>query len=256
MRGPGAPLKKTIRLLAPAVFWLGLWWLAAALVDQELFIPGPVTVLRRLAELTVTARFWRLTAVTLLRIVGGAAAGVAAGVLAAALTHASRLADMLLSPALRVVRAVPVASFIILVLLWVGNSTVPVVICALMVLPVVWESVRAGLAAPDPLLLEMAGAYDMSLGRRVRYIYLPYLRPHLRAGVLSSIGLAWKSGVAAEVLCIPREAIGSQVYYAKLYLDTPALFAWTFVVVVLSLLLEAGARRLLAREGGDEDDAV
>ena len=204
---------KLLKLLAPAVFWLGLWQLAAMAVGQSLL-------------------------------------GVAAGAALAVLTHVSRLADILLSPAVRVLRAAPVVSFIVLIILWAGADKVPVIICAMMAAPVVWENLRTGLASPSPELLEMAAAYRMGPLRRARYIYLPAALPYLRRGGLSSIGLAWKSGAAAEVLCTPRRALGSQIYWSKLYLEIPSLFAWTAVVVALSLAVEALVRRALERGGG------
>ena len=51
--------------------------------------------------------------------------------------------------------------------------------------------------------------------------------------------------MAAEVLCQPKLAIGTQLYYGKIYLETDRLFAWTAVVIVLSVLLERLLRRLL-----------
>ena len=75
------------------------------------------------------------------------------------------------------------------------------------------------------------------------------------AAVTTAMGLAWKSGVAAEVLCIPRPAIGTQIYNSKLYLDIPDLFAWTVAVVALSLLLEGLLRALLERDKRREDGA-
>ncbi len=249
-------LKNLIRLLAPAVFWLGLWLVAAALIDQPLFLPGPGLVFSTLWELLGTGRFWEHVLWTLLRVVSGALLGVLAGVSAGALTAFLPPADTLLSPALRVVRAVPVASFIVLLLLWVGSDWVPVAVSAMMVTPVVWENVRAGLASPGRDLLEMARAYGMGRFRKLRVVYLPAALPYLRSGVLSSLGLAWKSGVAAEVLCTPRRAVGTQVYYAKLYLETPSLFAWTVTVVALSLLLEWAVRRALRKkEGGGGNEA-
>lgn len=236
-----------LKIIAPALFWLGLWQLAAYLVGQELFVPYPLTVGRRLAELAKTKTFWRYTASTLARVISGAMLGVAAGAALAVLTFLSKALDAILSPAVRVIRATPVASFIILVLLWVGSSVVPVLISALMVLPVVWENTAAGLSSADGKLLEMARAYGLSPARRFRYIHMPAALPQLRSAVLSSIGLAWKSGVAAEVLAYPRAAIGTQIYYSKLYLDVPGLFAWTIVVVALSLIIEGGVRRALGR---------
>lgn len=241
---------KSVRILLPAAFWLAVWCLAAACVDQPLLVPSPIAVLRRLGELAAAPLFWRSTLVSLLRIFCGALAGTILGTLCAVLTSRFRLADWILAPAIRLVRATPVASFIILVLLWVSTGKVPGVISALMVLPVVWESVSAGIRSADPQLLELARSYQFSRRKLMRYVYFPAVRPHFAAGVCTAIGLAWKSGVAAEVLCLPKAAIGTQVYYSKIYLETPSLFAWTAVVIVLSMLLERIVRRLLGVKGG------
>ena len=241
---------KSARILRPAAFWLAVWCLAAACVDQPLLVPSPIAVLRRLGELAAAPLFWRSTLVSLLRIFCGALAGTILGTLCAVLTSRFRLADWILAPAIRLVRATPVASFIILVLLWVSTGKVPGVISALMVLPVVWESVSAGIRSADPQLLELARSYQFSRRKLICYVYLPAVRPHFAAGVCTAIGLAWKSGVAAEVLCLPKAAIGTQVYYSKIYLETPSLFAWTAVVIVLSMLLERIVRRLLGVKGG------
>ena len=220
-------------------------------MGKSLLIPAPPEVVRRLAELIVTAAFWRYTGLSLLRITLGLVIGIAAGILIAVLTSRSELLRALLSPAVRVVRATPVASFIILVLLWVANGRVPAVISALVVLPIVWESTTAGLAGVDKSLLEFSRAYRLTRLDTLRHVVLPALLPHLSAAVCTAIGLAWKSGIAAEVLCLPKAGIGTQVYFSKLYLDTPALFAWTLVVVALSMTVERIARRLLLgrREG-------
>ena len=67
---------------------------------------------------------------------------------------------------------------------------------------------------------------------------MPSLQRFLAAGLSNAIGRGWKAAVAGEVLCLPLKALGTQIYYSKLYLEIPDLFAWTVAVVVLSLLLE------------------
>ncbi len=240
-----------MKTVAPAFFWLGLWQFSAVLVGKSLILPSPLLVAQTLWELAGTGQFWLSALWTLGRIAAGTALGVALGAALAAVTHVWTPADILLSPAVRVVRATPVVSFILLVYLWAGSGRVPTLICAMMVTPVVWENLRAGLASPAPELLEMARAYRMGRARKIRYIYLPAALPYLRSGVLSSIGLAWKSGVAAEVLCIPRRALGTQIYWSKLYMEVPSLFAWTAVVVALSGAVEGLARRALRKGDGE-----
>ncbi len=229
---------RILRILLPTVFWLAVWQIAASAVGQELLIPTPVAVLKRFCELVVTSDFWVAAGMSLVRIFIGAFLGGLLGILLAALTCRFPIVDMIISPALRVIRAIPVASFIILVLLWVRKGAVPAVISGLMVMPVMWESVVVGIKSVDPQLLEMAECYEMSGLSKIMRIYLPSIKPNLVGGIRNCVGLAWKSGVAAEVLCLPKNAVGSQVYYSKIYLETPSLFAWTITVVILSLILE------------------
>jgi len=236
-------------VLIPAAAWLVVWAAAAAVVDRELLLPGPALVFKTLLELVGTRLFWRSTFVSLLRIVCGAAAGVLLGCVLAVATSVSAAADLILSPAIRTIRATPVAGFIILVLLWVSTGAVPSVISCLMVMPVMWENVRAGIAGTDPLLLEMAESYDFGAYKTVRYVYLPQLKPHFSAGIRNAVGLAWKSGVAAEVLCLPKAAIGTQVYYSKIYLESASLFAWTAVVIVLSIVFEKLVLVVFSKKG-------
>ena len=147
------------------------------------------------------------------------------------------------------VRAAPVASFILLVLLWTGRAAVPGVIAALMVIPVVWDSLSQGIRAVDKGLLELARVCRFSPGKTAVLIYLPSLRPQLLAALTTAAGLAWKSGVAAEVLCLPEPALGQRIYYAKYNLEIPELFAWTAVTAGLSMLLERLLRVCVARWG-------
>lgn len=242
-------LDRFLRVLLPAVFWLAVWGAAAFLIGQELLMPSPLAVAKRFAELAGTADFWRCAGASLLRIFCGAAVGVALGTVLAVLTCRFALADLLLSPAIRVILATPVASFIVLVLLWFRTGTVPGVISALIVLPILWESVSTGIRTVDPQLLELAQAYRFGTRKTMRYVYLPHVMPHFSTGVCTAVGLAWKSGVAAEVLCLPKAAIGTQVYYSKIYLETPSLFAWTAVVIVLSMVLALVIRRVLGKGG-------
>lgn len=226
------------RVAIPLAVWLGVWQLASWWVGRDLLLPGPASVAGCLVELGQTGEFWLSALSTLARVVAGLVGGVVLGALLAFLTHFSPWADRIFSPAIRVLRATPVVCFILLVYLWVARANIPGLIAGMMVLPVVWGSLTAGLQAVDGQLLELAGAYGFSRLKTLFLIYLPSLRPHFTAALLNGFGLAWKSGVAAEVLCPPKFAIGSSIQQARQALETPELFAWTLVIVALSLVLE------------------
>ena len=240
-------MKKIQKIVVPLAFWLAVWELASLAAGRELLLPPPLRVGESLLALARTAGFWLDLGATLGRVFLGLAWGTLMGTVLAFLTHFSPWLDRLISPAVRVVRATPVVSFILLVYLWVPRWAIPWVIAGLMVLPVVWGSLSAGLGNMDGRMLEFARAYRFSRLKTLRLIYLPALRPHFSAGLLTAFGLAWKSGVAAEVICPPAQAIGSRIQQAKLGLETADLFAWTLAIIVLSLTLEGLFRRVLER---------
>ena len=243
-------IKKLLKTIIPPAVWLGVWQLAALWVGMDLLLPSPVSVARSLAALAVTPEFWLAAAASLVRIFGGLALGCVLGGLLAAVTYRFRWGEYILAPAIRVLRATPVVCFILLLYLWVSRTRIPAVVSALMVLPVIWGNLDAGLRATDGQLLELARAYRFSVYKTIRLIYLPSLRPHFTSGLLTCMGLAWKSGVAAEVICPPKLAIGTEISQARTALETPELFAWTLVIIALSLLLEGLVRRLLTGKEG------
>jgi NitT/TauT family transport system permease protein len=230
-----------------AVFWLAVWQVVSLLVAEELLVPSPLVVLSTLARLAATPEFWVTTGWSLLRMGAGFLAGVVTGCLAAALTTSSRVADALLSPLLRVVRAAPVASFVILALVWIPTGRLPAFIAFLMVVPVVWDTMAEGLRRPDAELLEMAAVFRFGRWQTLRRIRIPSLLPFFVTACTTGMGLAWKSGVAAEVIARPELSIGGELQDAKIYLETPAVFAWTITAVTLSLALEGALRAATAR---------
>ena len=239
--------KRITRKIAAGAVWLLVWQLCWLAVGQDVLVPSPAGVARRLGQLVCTLPFWQQVGLSLLRILTGYLLALALGAALGALTARSRLADCLLSPALRTVRAIPVASFIILLFVLMSKEHIPTVTSFLMVLPVVWANVDQGVRETDPALLEMARVFRLSPGRVFRHIRLPAVMPFFLAAARTGMGLAWKAGVAAEVLAAPRLGIGRALYEAKVYLESEELFAWTAVIVAISVLLERGLVRLLGR---------
>lgn len=246
----GITSKKWQYTAAAVVFWLAVWQCAAFFVGKEVLIPAPLQVLRRLWLLAGQAEFWLTAASSLLRVLLGFAAALAVGVGLAVLTAASRVCRALLQPLVSVIRATPVASFIILALVWLQSAGVPTFIAFLTVVPIVWANVESGIVQTDAKLLEMAKLYRFSRGKTLRSIYIPSVQPYFLSAFTTGLGFAWKSGIAAEVIANTRNSVGGQIYNAKIYLETPDLFAWTLVVIVCSLVIEKLLMGAIGRIGG------
>lgn len=212
--------------------------LAAAYPHGGLLLASPIQAAVRLLELLPSPAFWRAVGNSSLRIFGGFLLSCALAALLASLAAGSQRLRELLAPPVAVVKAVPVASFIILALVWLDAKSLSLFISGLMVFPPVYLNVLEGLRQTDPKLLELARVYRVPLGRRVWGIYLPQVLPYFRSAASLALGLCWKAGAAAEVIGLPEGTIGERLYTAKVYYQTPDLFAWTAVILVLSAVFE------------------
>ena len=231
------------------LFWLAVWQLAAMAVDREILLVSPLRVLMRLCELAVQPDFWRAIAHSMGRIGGGFFLGAGAGAALAVLAARFARFRALMSPLMLTVKSVPVASFVILALIWVSSKHLAVLIVFLMVLPVIYLNVLDGIDRLDPKLQEMARVFRVPWPRRALRVALPQVLPHFLTGCRLALGLCWKAGTAAEVIGMPKGSIGEKLQQAKVYLDTPDLFAWTLVILLVSRAFEQAMLWLFERAG-------
>ena len=234
--------RERIRLWA-VLFWLLVWQaasaaLAAVYPHGALLLASPLAVFARLIELAASAVFWQAAGVSTTHIFGGFLLSCVLAVVLAALSARYRRAEELLAPLAAVVKTVPVASFIILALVWLPSRQLSLFIAALMVFPPVYLNVLEGVRCTDASLLEMARVFRVPFSRTLRGIYLPQVLPYFRSAVSTALGLCWKAGTAAEVIALSGGSIGEKLYHAKIYFETADLFAWTAAIVLISALFE------------------
>lgn len=241
---------RIIRVLAVA-FWIAVWQGVSLAVGSEILVASPARTFGALLSLLREGAFYRAVLGSLMRICAGFALALALGIALGALSFAVGWVRALLHPVVSVVKATPVASFVILALIWISSKNLSIFISFLMVFPIMYENMLAGLESADAKLLEMGQVFHLSRMARIRAIYLPAAYPFLLSAARLSLGMCWKSGIAAEVIGQPRQSIGAELNQAKLFFNTPDLFAWTVTIIVVSVVFErlvlCGIRALMRR---------
>lgn len=242
--------RDALRRAGAVAFWLLVWQLASMAVGSELLLAGPAAVLVRLAQLVPTAAFWSTVGFSLARIAAGFAAAFVLGLLLGLAAHRWHALAELLAPAVSFLKSVPIVCVIVLLLMWVGSVRVSAIAVFLAVFPAIYFSVLEGRAAANPSLGELLRVMGVPGWRRFLADTWQQLLPYLVATCRNACGMAWKAGVAAELIGSPRGSLGERIYQAKLLLETGDLFAWTIVVVALSWACEKAFLALLRATGG------
>ncbi len=248
---------KIIKKIGIIVFWVIIWQIAAFIIHNDILFAGPIQTISSLVKMSGDPSFFNSVISSYLHIMSGILIGILLGTLLGSLSYKVGILDEFLSPIVLMMKAVPVASFVVLVLIWAGNTNVSVIISSLVVFPIVYSSVLSGLKNSATKLIEMAYVYRMPAVNQIRYIFIPAVMPVFKNAVSLSVGMGFKSGVAAEVIGQPLSSMGNGLYNAKIYLDTGELFAWTVVIVLVSWITEKVIVLLLSlfdKKGASNDN--
>ena len=232
-------IKKGLAVLLALLVWQGL----AMLPRLSVLLASPIEVLVRMGGLLTEPFFWPTLWDSFVRIALGFFIALVLGVVLAMLAGRFRLFETLLWPYMLTVKSVPVASFVIIILIFFTAEKLSAIISALMVLPIIYTNTLAGIRAVDPQMDRMARSFCLSPVRRFLYVRLPQIRPYSLSGCSVALGLCWKSGIAAELIGQPMGSVGNHLYLSKIYLETADLFCWTLLVVLISFLFEKAVVR-------------
>jgi len=231
-------LKKTFKIILICALWIGAWAILAAIVDKEILLPSPLTVLTKLTHLATEKEFYISSGFSLLRVLLGISLSTVAALLTAYLTTKIKLLHDILSPLITVIKATPVASFILLAVLWINKEILPAFISFLIIFPIIWSNTEMGIFKIDKQYVELANVFKISSFQRLKRIYIPSVMPYFISAMRTSIGLAFKAAIAAEVLFPSINSIGKALNDAKVYFQIADLFAWTAVVILFSFVME------------------
>ncbi|MBR2340521.1 MAG: ABC transporter permease subunit [Clostridia bacterium] len=242
-----AAFKKIAYPFIALIFWVGVWEILSLIIGSDFLLPSPLHVGVRAVKLFADGEFYLSALGSLLRVISGYALGILIGIAFALIMRASRLGEAILSPFLTVIKSTPVASFILVVWVFTPENVLPGIIGALIVIPITAQNVSTGIANIDQKSLEVATVYGFNKKQRILHCYIPSVYPYFSSAATVSLGMAWKAGVAAEVLAYVKSSLGRAIYLSKSNLDTELLFAYTTVIIVLSLIIEWGVRMIFER---------
>lgn len=254
-------LFKTLEILVVTAFWILVWEAVARFVARDnesmyLLLPRPLTVFQKWLEIAFTETYLTAVGKTLLRVFWGFMLGIVSGFVFGVATHTFKVVDIFLSPLLKMIRAVPVVAITILFFALFKSDALPTSVVVLMVAPIIWQTVHDGLSNPNRELMEMAKIYRLSSFKKFSYIKLPSMLPSLLTATVNALGLAWKSGIAAEVICEPNVGLGTILIEGKGMIDFSSVYAVTLTVVILSLIIEVVLKSVCRKFVGNRRNDV
>lgn len=238
-------IKSKVRKITIGIIWLILWQIIANIINEEILLPSPLLVFRKFVELASTKEFYQIIALSTGKILLGFIFSIFVGILLAYISFKSKIFYEFIKPIMQIFKSIPLASFVILLLFWVNKKYLSIYISFIMATPIIFQNALTGLFSIDYKLIEMAQVLEVEEIKRVKYIYKVKTKPYLSSSIISVSGLVFKAGIAGEVIGLSENSIGNMLYNSKVYLDMPALFAWTLAILIISMSFEAIVKKIL-----------
>ena len=243
-------LQNKKRKIIIALVWLVIWQIMASLIGEEILLPSPFLVLQSFFELVVTKGFYITLFSSFGKIFIGFVLSIVFGLILAYISYKYDLFYEFINPIIVIFRSIPLASLVIFLLFWVNTKNLSILVSFIMAMPIIYTNTYVGLKSIDKKLLQMASIYEINEINRLKYIYLIKAKSFIKSSIISVSGLVLKAGIAGEVIGLPDNSIGKNLYNTKIYLDMPSLLAWTLAILFLSFIFEYGLRKIL--EEGDD----
>lgn len=232
--------------LAIFIMWLLLWCVVSTQINA-FYLPSPLETFRHLIGLLKSIETYKIIAMSLLRVFIGLGLAIFLGVFLGLIAGLFKSVYRFLQPLLVAIKSTPVVSFIVLAILYMDKEFVPSFCGMLLCFPIIYYNVIEGYRMVDAELISMSKLYKIPIKRQLLHLYLPSIAPYIFAGLLTSIGICFKGTIAAEVISVLNRSIGNELYNGKIYLDINAVFAWTIIIIICSLLIEKIIKNIISK---------
>ena len=238
-------IKIILLKILPIFFWLILWWLLSITINQPLLLVSPIIVFNKIINIILSNSFITIIISSISKITIGLFSATLTGIIFAYISNKNKYIKPLISSLILTIKSIPVASIIILILIWVSSANISIIISYMMVLPIIYQNILIAFDNLDNKLIEMANIFNINKYIKYRYIYISQLLPYFTSATITSIGFSFKAGIAAEIIGLPTNSIGTSLYESKIFFDIPSLFAWTIIIIILSYLYETFFKLLI-----------
>lgn len=205
---------------------------------DDVIIPSIPSTLKSLDEIIGNGDFLMILFSSLKRFL---IAFVITMILSIVISIFSRINNLIYNfmiPIVALLKSVPTMGIVIIALIWLNNDKAPILIGFIIIFPILYEGFVGALKSIDKKLIEMATMYKVSKKNIIKDIYAPSMVHGILPLMPSAMGLMLKVIIAGEVLGQPAYSIGGSMNLEKIYLNTPGVFAWIIIVMIVTSLFD------------------
>lgn len=239
--------EKLIKTIIQIGFWLALWAILYKAINSPVILPSPLAVLKACLKLLTDEFFWSITLHTSLRIIIGLVFGIIIAIILILFGYNFKIVRWIIDPLITFIKTTPVAALIVLFLIWMESDKIAVTLVMAVVVPNIYLTILEDLRTYDSKIMELIKVYKVNKLYKTKYIIIPQAIESTKKSWAFVFGFAWKSGISGEIISQAKNTLGNQIYLSKVYLETDSLFAYVFLIILITFILEKAFMKIFGR---------
>lgn len=236
--------KKNLFAILGIGFVILLWVIFSNIIDNRIILPKIKDVLLQLWDLLTNSRTYVIIVTTLSRLLITIIISLLLSIIMAVFSLISINYRNFLTGIVAIMRSIPVASIIVILLIIFGNSKSPLIITFFVTFPIQYEAIYINFKTIDKEIVDDIKTISNINLKVIKEVFIPIKSVNILSSIVSSIGLGFKVMVMSEVISQPNNTIGKEILYNKEMLLMNNVFAWTLIILVLVILIEVLLKQL------------
>ena len=239
--------KDNLEVTLSRVAFLITWQVVALIINNDIYIPTIGQTISSLIEIANEDRFYSDDLLSIGRTIISFIVAFLLALILGLGAYSFRIVKNFLKPINALLQSIPNLVLIVLALIWFNKDNTPYIVGFTVVFPILYDSVLGAMRGIDKGIIEMANIYNISIREKILKIYMPSIIFRLVPIMISTFSLAFKVVIAGEVHGQPKYGIGTMIQIEKNNFNTPGVFAWLIVILIISLVLELIKKFVLRR---------
>lgn len=236
-RGRQSGIVPVLALIAAVAAW---WAVTALAVIDPLFLPSPLSVVRVMGLHVQSGILWIYAWPTLSAALLGSLIALAVALPLAYIVAHSPMFATVIEPAIMLTQTVPLVALAPLIMLWIGNGTVPIaVLCAIIAFFPMATTAIVGLRSLDSPTIEHALLDGTTWWQRLWLVEAPMAAPAVLHGIRSGAVLSMTGAIVGEFV-IGGSGLGTLLSLSRDSVNTAAVFAVVIWIALMALAIHGG----------------
>ncbi len=235
-------MRKTITHIS--IYFLSIFLLALVIqcmsmgVNNEILLPSIFQIVKTFFSLLGTSKTYVFIGNTLKDLLISLSISFVIGMVLGIFAGIFPYVRLFLKPWITILRSIPLASSLVIIMILAGLSKTPYYVCCFMLVPIFYEGFCQGIVNLESKYMDIWKLNSNISLKVIIKVHIPLILSFIKTSFIQAVGMGIKVIIMAEYLAGIKNTLGSAILPAANMLDYSSVYAYSILMIIIVLILE------------------